>query len=165
MLKMIDWVPGWLWALMLSAVVVHSGVQGASINQLTVKLATTQAALTNRIAAEALAVAQALTKARSEEQARQAKQEELINELHAKNAAAAADLDDARQRVRLAIYGIAPGASGRELPARPGLALRTQNPAGTDLQEADRDFADRLLELAAEADEVVRERSMCIFLR
>ena len=166
-----DMLPGWLWATLLSAMALHACGQGGTIEGLKLTVATTQTGkantetrLANRIAAEAGGIAQEVTKARAEEQAKQVKQEELINELHAKNAIAAADLAGARQRVRNTIYGIAPGAGGTDMPKGAGLTLRTQEPAGTSLQAADRDFADRLLQFASVADEVTRERNTCAAL-
>jgi len=164
-------LPGWLWAALLAGMALQSCGQGHTIADLKLQVATAQTAkaksdtaLSDRIAAEAQTVAAAVTLARGEEQAKQARQEVKINELHAQNTLAAAELAGAGQRVRNAIYGLAPGAGGAGLPKGAGPSLRTQDRAGTELQAAGGILADGLLRLTAEADEVARERNTCAAL-
>lgn len=169
-----DMLPGWLWAALLAGMALQSCGQGNTIADLKLQVATAQAAkakadtaLSDRIGAEARTVAAAVQVARYEEQVKQDKQKELINELHTQNAAAAAGLVDAQRRVRLAIYGIATagtGAGGADLPKGAGLACRTQDGAGAEFQAASGILADRLLQLADKANEVTRERNICVAL-
>lgn len=164
-----DMLPGWLWAVLLAAMALQSCSHSRTIAGLTLEVATAQAgkaqaetALTGRIAAEAVAVAAAVQLARNTETAARRQQDQKINELRLQNTAAAADLVAAKQRVRLAIYGITPaGPGGANLPTLPGFAIGPDGAARTQLQAASGVFADRLLQLADEADQVVRERNTC----
>lgn len=167
-----DMLPGWLWALLLAGMALQSFDHGRTIKALKLNVATAQtgkaqadAALTGRIAAEAVAVATAVQLARDTETAARRKQDEKINELRLQNTAAAADLVAAKQRVRLAIYGLTPaGPGGADLPTLPGFTAGPDGAARVQFQAASGVFADRLLQLADEADQVVRERNTCAAL-
>lgn len=174
--KLWDWTPKWLLLGLAVAAGLHAwgldrdeGVLRLAVATATADKAKAERELAKRIAAEATAVAEAVKKARAEEEAAQQLQQEKIDELRRQNRAAAGERDDARERLRILVYGLAPqsaaGPGGGNLPPAAGLAARACDASHPGFQAASGELVDRLLQLTVEADEAVRERNTCVAIR
>lgn len=170
-----DMVPGWVWAAIAAALVLNSCHQGLKIDQGKLALSqqetktqkangeteTAKKELSNRIAAEAVVVADAVEKARKDDLAKAKLQQEKIYALHEQNATAELDLASAHDRVRSTIDAAAAGASCGRVPGDPAAAGGTENGAVDKFKAAGRKLADGILQLLADGDKVARERNLC----
>lgn len=168
----LDMLPGWAWAGIVAALVLHSCGQGVKLeagqlklSQQETKTTTAEKQLSDRVAAEASVVTVAVLVARQQEQAKFQLQQEKTDALRKQNAAARAELAAAGDRVRSAIDSAAAGSGCPNVPQGTATAAGTENDAGAEFKRAGGKLADGILQLLATGDEAIRERNLCVDLR
>jgi hypothetical protein len=121
--------------------------------------ATAEKNLSDRIAAESTAIADAVTKARDEEQAKLKDQEAKYATLLQSNRDTRTALAGAEQRLRK----LATEAAGRESAGRAAdsatVASRIEDASANELRPADRVLIGELLQIAGDAKQVAEERN------
>ncbi len=164
-----DLVPGWLYAILIAAVLVQSCRLSDSLDKQ--KVATAQAQLATEtakrekvemIAAAAQATTAAVTTARNQERASFVKLQGDVDDLHKKNAVARTELAAAADRLHAAITASNPFANCANVPAPSSLAAGVDDTALAKFQRAGRGLTDGILQLLSESDEVTRERNICL---
>ena len=118
--------------------------------------------LSDRVAAEATAIADAVTKARDEEQAKLKDQEAKYATLLQSNRDTRTALAGAEQRLRK----LATEAAGRESAGRAAdsatVASRIEDASANELRPADRVLIGELLQIAGDAKQVAEERNWLV---
>ena len=142
----------------------YAQVAGLRADVSTVKAATATAEknLSDRIAAEATAIADAVTKAREEEQTKLKDQEVKYAQLLESNRTTRTALAGAEQRLRK----LAAEATGRESTGGPAdssaVASRIADASADELRPADRILIGDLLQIAGDAKQVAEERNWLV---
>ena len=118
--------------------------------------------LSDRVAAEATAIADAVTKAREEEQTKLKDQEVKYAQLLKSNLTTRTALAGAEQRLRK----LAAEATGRESTSSPAdsatVASRIADASADELRPADRVLIGDLLQIAGDAKQVAEERNWLV---
>ena len=161
---------GWQAYAVFAAVLLALGavwfaqVAGLKADVATAKAATATAEknLADRIAAEATAIADAVTKARAEEQIKLKDQEVKYAALLQANRDTRTALAGVEQRLRK----LATEAAGRESAGHPAdstaVAGRIENASPNELRPADRVLIGDLLQIAGDAKQVAEERNWLV---
>lgn len=163
LLKWAGWRAYAVFAALALAVVLAWVAQVASlkadISDAKAATAVAEKALSDRIAAEATVVADAVTKARDEEQAKLKSQEVKYATLLEANRATRANLAGAEQRLRKFAAEATRRESAGSAADSTASASRIEEASADELRPEDRVLIGELLQIAGEAKQVAEERN------